>query len=69
MGINVAPLNRTDIDKGINVRATVQSERDGRRFYHVVRKGRKWTCSCPNDIYRHPAGGCKHIKAVRAVVA
>ncbi len=67
MGINLNHLTPTDARQGITVRADVQSERDGRRHYHVVHKGR-WTCSCPHFIYRHPHFGCKHIKAVRALV-
>ncbi len=67
MGINVQDLSRADQNNGIKFRAQVQSERDGRRFYHVVRQHGKWTCSCPNAIYRRPAGGCKHIRAVKAI--
>ncbi len=68
MGINITRITRQDREAGIKVRAEVQSERDGRRHYHVVRKQR-WLCDCPHFTYRRPHCGCKHIKAVRAAVA
>lgn len=63
--ITFKTLSTKDQNKGVVLRATVRSSSDGRRVY-VVTKRRTWMCDCPHNIYRHPKGGCKHIKAVRA---
>ena len=64
LNMNISVLTDEDRCHGVRLKATVQSERDERMYYNVVRL-RKWECDCPHWVFRNPVGGCKHIKAVK----
>ncbi len=68
MGMNIQALSRQDKAEGVQVRAVVQSQSDGRRHYTVIKRQR-WMCDCPHWVFRKPHMGCKHIAAVRAAIA
>jgi hypothetical protein len=53
---------------GVNTYGTVQSVSRPNRVNHtVVKRGRRWVCTCEHHIYRNAI--CKHIIAVRARAA
>jgi hypothetical protein len=53
--------------KAIKMRATPAKHggSDGRKTYTLKQEGKKWTCTCPDYMYRQSVSGgeCKHIKA------
>jgi hypothetical protein len=42
--------------------------KSGRKIYTLNQDGKKWTCSCPDFVYRRQEDGseCKHIRAQKA---
>lgn len=55
------------ISEVIKMRATPAKHggKDGRKTYALRKEGTRWSCSCPDFVYRHAATGteCKHIRA------
>jgi len=49
-----------------HTRWEVESTSDDTQHYHVFKRGGKWSCTCPDWIYRGGFGDCKHIEAVKA---
>jgi hypothetical protein len=52
---------------GVNTYGTVQSISNPSQNHTVVKRGRKWVCTCPHHIFRGAI--CKHIIAARALAA
>ena len=67
MGYNIQRLSLQDQQEGFLVKATVQSEHNENMYYNVQnRKG--WSCDCPHWLFRHPTGGCKHIRLIKQAI-
>ena len=61
----VLSLRKADAPRfGVLAYGVVQSVSRGSRVNHtVVKRGRKWACSCEDHIFR--GTNCKHIQAAR----
>jgi hypothetical protein len=55
---------------GVSIYGIAQSVGRPQRLSHtVLKRGKSWECVCEDFIFRRPRGGCKHVKAARALLA